>query len=470
MDYDLIVVGAGTAGIPCALEGGNAGGRVLLLEKSDDIGGTLHVSSAHMSAAGSRRQKAHGIADTPDDHYADIMRISKRTGRPEMARLAVDNVAETIDWLEDNGFAFAPETPRIVYGHEPYTTARTYYGTDGGRSVLAVLRRLLDAATMAGGVELRLSTRVGSLLMREGRCEGVRLEDGTEITARSVVLCAGGYGFDPQFFEQAEGLKLVTAAYHTSTADGLKMAIAAGAQLVGQGNYLPTFGGLPPSEGLRIPWDDRPLLVAQERPPYEIYVDRGGRRWVAEDDPSIDNKEHALEGIADMTFWMVFDALAVGEGGTFVKGWNAAELDRRANSQAGVHRADTLEALARQAGIDAAGLAETVARYNAAVAAGGDPEFGRKFLPAPIARGPFYALQNHGITLRTSCGIDVDTELRVLGADRQPIPGLYAAGEMLGAAAIGGRSFCSGTSVTPAITFGRMLGARLGAKSEQASA
>ncbi len=462
-DYDLIVVGAGTAGIPCALEGGAAGGRVLLLDKNDDIGGTLHVSSAHMSGAGSRRQKAHGIDDTPEAHFDDIMRISQGTGRADMARLAAQTCASTIDWLEDNGFDFSPETPRIVYGHEPYRTARTYYGPQGGRSVLAVLRRLLDEATAAGRVELRLGAAVAGLILEDGRCGGVRLADGTAITAGAVVLCTGGYGYDPAFFEQAEGLKLVTAAYHTSTGDGLKMAMAAGARLVGQGNYLPTFGGLPPTEGLRIPWDDRPLLVAQERPPFEIYVDRGGRRWVAEDEPSIDIKEHALEAIADMTFWMVLDARALREGGTFVKGWDAAELDRRANRQTGVHRADSLEALAAAAGIDAAGLAQTVAEYNAAVAAGEDRAFGRRCLPAPIAEAPFYALQNHGITLRTSCGIDVDIDLRVLGADGAPIDGLYAAGEILGAAAIGGRSFCSGASVTPAITFGRMLGARLGA-------
>lgn len=377
-----------------------------------------------------------------------------------MARLAVDTVASTIDWLEENGFDFSPEVPRIVYGHEPYTTPRTCHGPEGGRSVLEVLRRLLNEALKGGRIDLRLSTSVASLIIEHDRCVGVRLADGSSVRAASVVLCTGGFAANPELFERIEGVKLVSAAYKTSTGDGLKMALAAGAALVGQGNFLPTFGGLPAVEGIRIPFDDRPRLVAQERPPHEIYVDRGGARWVAEDDPSIDRKEHALMAIEDMTFWMVFDAAGLRESSPIVKGWDPAEMNRRANVQPGVHSADSLAELADRAGISAPSLAEAVARYNQAVAAGVDDAFGRQYLPARIAEAPFYALQNHGISLTSRAGVDVDTELRVRRADGS-IEGLYAAGEILGSAAIGGNSFCSGMSVTPSISFGWRLGTRL---------
>jgi len=134
-----------------------------------------------------------------------------------------------------------------------------------------------------------------------------------------------------------------------------------------------------------------------------------------------------------------------------------------ANTRAGVHSADTLAELAALAGIDADGLVETVARYNAAVAAESDPDFGRTHLPAPIETGPFYAIRNHAITLVTFQGLDIDDRFRVRDELGAPIAGLYAVGEVIGAGATCGNSFCSGMLLTPALVFGRILGERLAA-------
>ena len=79
--YDFIVVGAGTAGLPCAIFGAKAGARVLVVEKESQIGGTLHVSGGHMSAAGTKRQKERGIQDSTEAHFKDIQRISNHTVR-----------------------------------------------------------------------------------------------------------------------------------------------------------------------------------------------------------------------------------------------------------------------------------------------------------------------------------------------------------------------------------------------------
>ena len=87
--YDIIVVGAGTAGLPCAIFGARAGARVLLLDKEPEIGGTLHVSGGHLSAAGTKRQKERGIEDHSDDHYDDIMRISRGSVRKDLVQLAL---------------------------------------------------------------------------------------------------------------------------------------------------------------------------------------------------------------------------------------------------------------------------------------------------------------------------------------------------------------------------------------------
>ena len=465
LSFDLVVVGAGTAGIPCAAEAAMNGARVLLVEKDQRIGGTLHVSGGHMSAAGTRRQAERGIEDSAEAHLADIHRISAGTARPDLVRTVAEHAAETIDWLDERGFSFAPETPRVIYGHEPYSTARTYYGTNAALSILEVFEGLLREAQATGRLEIWKNAPVigltgdGVTVLRGG-------ED-VEVRARQVVLATGGFAAEPELFLELEGAPLVSAAHPTSTGDGILLAQELGAAVAGTGCYLPTFGGLPDATTPgRANWADRQLLIAAERPPVEIYVDAGGARWVAEDELSIDVKERALSQVRDLTFWTVFDdaMLESTRGGRpLVVGWTPDDVRARAGHRTGTHTAATLEELAALAGIDPSGLTATAARYNAAVAAGADPDFGRTHLPLPLAEPPFYAIRNHGIALVTFAGLDVDSDLRVRRADGSVIPNLYAIGEVIGAAATCGQSFCSGMLITPAITFGRLLGRRLAA-------
>jgi hypothetical protein len=241
------------------------------------------------------------------------------------------------------------------------------------------------------------------------------------------------------------------------------MARGQGANIAGRGTYVPTFGGLPhPEDPHKALWSDRPLFISKERPPYEIYVNRLGGRFVAEDEESIKSKEHALLKNDDLTFFAVFDDQAIERSDDIIMGWSKADLRSRAGQREGVHVAETLDELARVAGIDIEGLAETVARYNGFVSNQNDRDFGRTFLPAPIEKAPFYAMRNHGITLATFSGVDVDDRLRVRREEGDVIEGLYAAGEILGAGATTGHSFCDGMVLGPAIIFGKLLGERLG--------
>ena len=471
LDYDLVVVGAGTAGVPCAAEAAQGGARVLLVDKDQRIGGALHVTGGHMAAAGARRQTERGIADSVEEHLADIRKISGGTARDDLVRLTVENAAQTVDWLDEHGFAFASDTPRIVYGHEPYATPRTYYGTDAGLSILAVHERILAEAVATGRLDVWRNSPMISLTTDDDGClTGITVLRGageTEIRARDVVLATGGFAAEPELFRELEGAPLVSAARPTSTGDGLLLARELGAALQGTGAYMPTFGGLPdPTSPGRANWADRQLLIAAERPPVEIYVDTGGRRWVAEDEASIDTKERALTDIEDLTFWTVFDDAMLEStrpGRPMVVGWTPDDLRTRAGRRAGVHVADTLEELATAAGIEPAGLTRTVARYNEAVATGADPDFGRTHLPLPFSGPPYYAIRNHGIALVTFAGLDIDADFRVRRDDGTPIPHLFAVGEVIGAGATCGQSFCSGMLITPAIPFGRLLGRRLGA-------
>lgn len=469
--YDVVVVGAGTAGIPCAIHAAQGGARVLMVEKDSRLGGTLHITGGHLAAAGTKRQAERGIQDSPALHLADVRRIAGGTARDDLVEIVVEHAADTVDWLQERDFPFAPETPRIIYGHEPYEIARTYYGKDEGLSVLHVLKDELDRTRAQHDLDVWLSAPVIELCQdASGAVAGVvvlRGGDEVRVRAGAVVIATGGYGADAELFAELEGAPLVSAAARTSTGDGIHLGRAVGAGLQGRGTYLPTFGGLPdPQSPGRATWSDRQRLTS-ERPPREIYVDRTGRRWVREDEESIDEKERALVSVADQTFWTVFDdrAVARSTGGMdeMIVGLGPDQVRAVADTRPGVHSAASLRELAEKAGIDPAGLEATVARYNGYVAAGEDPEFGREHLPDPIAEPPFYAVRNHAITLVTFQGLDITTDFGVRDEAGVTIPGLFAIGEVTGAGATCGNSFCSGMLMTPALTFGRLLGDRLGA-------
>ena len=86
--------------MPCAIAAAEAGARLVVGEKTEDVGGTLLVNfTGHLSAAGTCRQRARGIDDSPDEHFADVMRISNGLADPLLVRLAVDEAPRTIDWL-----------------------------------------------------------------------------------------------------------------------------------------------------------------------------------------------------------------------------------------------------------------------------------------------------------------------------------------------------------------------------------
>ncbi|KQW53665.1 hypothetical protein ASC77_05200 [Nocardioides sp. Root1257] len=467
--YDVLVVGAGPAGLSCATLAARGGARVLLVEKDRRLGGTLHLSGGHLSAGGTSLQRARGIDDDPERHLADIERISNGTGRRDLIDLAVRHAPGVVEWLAAAGMRFDPETPRIVHGHEPYEIPRTVYGVEGGLSVLHVLEVELDEARAAHDLTVWTGTPVTGLLGDGDRVTGAEVyRDGVELAveADAVVLATGGYGADAELFAERHGVALVTVAARTSTGDGLHLGRSVGAGIQGAGTYLPTFGGMPdPQTPHRANWAER-LLLTTERPPREIYVDRAGSRWIAEDEPSIDAKERALTALPDQVFWTVLDEDAVSRAGVveppIVLGWGPEDLRRHANVRPGVHAADSLPELAVLAGIDPDGLVASVAAYNEAVASGVDAAFGRTHLPAPIAAPPYYALHNQGIAVVTFDGLDIDDSFAVRDEGGTPIAGLFAIGEVIGAGATCGNSFCSGMLLTPALVFGRLLGRRLG--------
>jgi fumarate reductase flavoprotein subunit len=462
--WDLIVVGGGSAGMPAALFAARRGARVLLIDHAPVLGGTLWVATGQMSAAGTKLQRERGIVDSPREHYDDVMRISRGTADPELVRLAVFNAAETFDWLYDLGLELRPEDPVTAYGHEPYLKPRYYWPVKDALAVKDILEPLVHEQAAAGRIDLRLSHEVLQLLTdADGGVRGVEAKDGAgaihRFHARNIALTCGGYASNPEMYQEITGApQYLDRSYAYSQGAGLRLGQSVGGYLRGIENFIASFGAALASDSYPTQPVGRLETFPDRRPPWEIYVNARGDRFVREDIPSVDARENALMDQPGRRYWVVFDQAILDAAPPMVIGWTREEM--AAAFDAGYpsfRRAETLEALALTSGIDADGLRRAVSGYNYGVVTGHD-FFGRVHLPAPIGTGPFYAICQQGSTITSAAGLAVNASLQVIRRDGSPIPGLYAAGEILGAGQTMGRAFCGGMMVTPALTFGRLLG------------
>ncbi len=464
--YDVIVVGGGNAGMPTAIFASKRGARVLIVEAAGQLGGTLHLSSGQMSAAGTKLQKSKGIEDTAQIHYDDIMRISKNTANPEITKLAVDGNGATFDWLTDNGLVVHPNHPETGTTHEPYSRPRYAWGLKGGISILEVLEKQIKPEIDSGRVKVLTGTKATKLITdKKGAVIGVETDGDTKgrFMGRNVVLTAGGFASNKEMFEKIDHLKNYNDdSYPYSQGEGITLGVSVGGYTRGGELHAPLFGGIlsdddypsPMLQGFR-PWPP-------SRPPFEIFVNVAGQRFLQEDVPSHDVYEERLLAQPGTLCWVVFDDEMFNRAPPILSPRRYPREDYAGffNTRKFFHKANTLEELAKLAGFDAKNIGPTVAEYNAGQKAGKD-KLGRSHMPLPLVKAPFYAIKLHSWKFMGFGGLAVDKELRVIKQDGTPIPNLYAAGEIIGSAATMGRSHCGGMCVTPALTFGRLLGSKM---------
>ena len=272
------------------------------------------------------------------------------------------------------------------------------------------------------------------------------------------MLTCGGYISNPEIFERYEGVRDYGSTVSPfSRGAGITMGIAAGGYVRGQECHQPLFNAVLTSAAVPSPLLLHLLTDPTFRPAWEIYVNVRGERFVREDTPSFDDKEKSLARQPEERCWVVFDEAILQASPAMSREWSKDELIEAFGVYPLFYTAETLDALAAMTGIDAKGLGRTVAQFNEGQRSGKDA-FARVHMPLPIARPPFYAIRMQGYYLLDTAGLAVDTRLRVMRRSGTPIPNLYAAGELLGMAALQGQSYCGGMSVTPAIAFGRLLG------------
>ena len=463
--WDLIVVGGGSAGLPCAIFAAQQGARVLIVDRAHRLGGTLDRSFGQMAAAGTRLQAEQGIEDSPEAHFEDIMRISKGKVDTELVGVFVSEAARTLDWLGDNGFTPLDGHPVKTGGHEPYRTRRYQWAEQNGVAILKVLLPQVLDLEKQGSIELLIRTDALELIQDDaGAVQGVMVRDAMgrklDLMGRKVALTTGGCAANPRMFEELHGVPLYgQLAYPFNLGGGLEMGVGAGGTLRGA-ELFQTFFGMVLSD-FNVPSTPAPIPVRttpQTRPPWEVYVNTAGQRFVREDHPSVDAREHALLGQQDHRYWIVFDQAIMDAAPSVVMNWDRARLDLAFDKYHFFSRGDSLAELAHWAGIDADRLATSIAGYNAAQAAGQDADFGREHMPLPVGKPPYYAIRMQGTQLLSFAGLNVNTNLEVLNENGDPIPNLYAAGEVLGAGAVTGFGIVNGMLLTPALVFGRMIG------------
>jgi fumarate reductase flavoprotein subunit len=306
---------------------------------------------------------------------------------------------------------------------------------------------------------LHLNSRLTRWIMDDGHVAGAWADTpgGPRMfRAKAAILTTGGFTADPAMFARmTHGRAQHGAGYRYARGDGLAASFAIGAAAANMDKFLPAFAAVE-NPATRDGYAFETATDPAVRVPWEVYVDLDGRRFMREDEPVLNLRQRALLGIRDLRFWAIYDARAVRESPSFLaRGWSA--FDERFDGRwPGYARAGSLSLLADEIGVDPAVLTRTITEYNDTAA--------REGRPGTIAEPPFHAVRHSGWSPTGFAGLAVDDRLRVVDADHAVIPGLYAAGEVIGMAATAGQSYCSGMSLGPALAFGRLLGQRLGAE------
>jgi tricarballylate dehydrogenase len=485
--FDVVVVGAGLAGLAAALAAREEGASVCVLERAPEgeRGGNTRFSNGAMRAVYSgldeiiqlvgeiseaERSRADFGHYSREEYYDHMGRITQYRTDPAMCEILVARSSETMHWLRRQGVRFLPlyewqfktAEGRVIFSGG--SALETYGAGDG-------LSSALFAAAARAGVTVHYNTRALSLCRTNGVVGGVKVfardvDRGKELVvgAKSVVVAAGGFEANPEWRARYLGPGWELAKVRGSrfnTGDGLRMVLDAGGKPYGNWS-----GCHSASWDLNAP-DANTLefgtVFKRDDFANGIMVNARGRRFVDEG-ADVGALTYAKMGRAilaepNQIAWQIYDAKAK----PFIHG-------EYRNRQAARFQADTIEALAgKLEGIDQVAFVNTVNEFNASIPDEIPFDSGKKDgrttrgLPLPksnwaraLDTPPFEAWAvTCGITF-TFGGVQIDTTGQVLDVDNIPIPGLFAAGEMVGG--IFYFNYPGGAGLMSAAVFGRLAG------------
>jgi flavocytochrome c len=459
-DADVIIVGGGIAGISAALEAG-ANGRSVLVIDANSVGGGHAVKAGGFALVGTPLQERKGYQDSPEIAERDLLAWGEDADPEWVRRYVRASRTEVHDWLTAFGvrWGFILDTPE-------HSVPRFHFANG---SALNVVVPLMRAAFGQANLEFRWNTEAVALLRTGSAVTGMRVRDlrtgiSTELRAPAVIIATGGWQSDLEFVRRnwrsdvPAPARLYAGAGYYATGSGIRLGTEAGAATTRMDHQVTFTTGLPDP---RDPTGSRALLSQN---PSAIWVNSSGQRFISETAPSKDADDAVLK-LQPATHWLIFDSdgiktLRVRDGV-----WLGNPEGIEPLMALGlIRRAESIATLADVAGLPAPALQATVERWNAAVLAGNDADFGR-FSPAKpdrsargIGRAPFYAMQLFPMTRKSMGGLAIDADTRVVDEAGRAIPGLYAAGEVTGVAGINGSYGGEGTFLGPSVYLGRLAG------------
>ena len=495
---DVVVVGAGGAGLPAAISARDQGASVIVVEANHDVGGHAILSGGRIPlGGGTSLQRKYGIEDSPDQVYLDHTQYEAAAFRQcdrDLVRVWADENVPTMEFLLENGVIFDEFTPEIVNSGTVPRLFRTKRYSDDLRETIAGrpgsgFARRMERSARTKGVEFLLRHRMTRILREEpagGRVLGIVAEhDGREVHIRArkgLILATGGHTSNVEFRTRLD--PRLTEEYQTAgepwtaqSGDGevLGMEVGAAFQLSGTLAFGP---GPVISKTLHIGcrWGYRNVQWEEGSPMFPlaggcgltvkdfqdvIMVNQTGQRFWNEVDESLAFINAALGTNGNLgrnghgangggPIWAIFDDAAAER-----EGWNPEPPQVDPNGW--FFAAGTIGELAGKIAnpyqhqpIAPAALEATVARWNGFVEAGQDTDFKRPVPAFKIEAPPFYAAWSTPILHDSVSGLKINTRCEVLDTRGEVIPSLYCAGESAGGFALHG--------LPRVIVFGRIAG------------
>ena len=466
VEVDVAIIGGGGAGIPAAIEVARAGGKAVVLEQAESLGGTAAISGGGCCIVGTPLQKAQGIEDTPDLAFEDWVKWGQGSADEEWARFYIEHTLHDLYfWAESHGAKWidmkSQEGNRAMRWHRPENNG------------LGLMTALIKSAESLPSIKIMTSTTAGKLITRNGKVCGVTAANAKnetfEIHSKTVVVATGGFNSNldmvlenrPEF----KKFKVMEGSGRGATGAGHKMIREVDGYFTHMDHIWFYVYATP---DYRDP-KGRRGLVFRLTPGY-IWFNQQGRRFHNESLTGGASATPALLRQNPPHAWAILDTpmtanMEVADpyyrDGDKVRKDKVQEL---LDSSPYIKKANSLDELAKKIEVDGQSFLSTIERYNKAFDDGleREPEFGKSLkLSKKFDTPPYYAIQLFPLARKNFGGAKTDLRCRVLNKFFEPIPGLYAAGEVAGMAGghINGKAGLEGTMLGPSIFSGRVAGA-----------
>ena len=440
--YDAIILGAGTAGLVAAVEAYDQGIKPVVLEKMDLPAGNSIYAAGAINACGTRAQKLDGVTENKDALFADMMKVSADQADPALTRTYVEHIGEDVDWLQDTiGAKF------LKMREMPYPLLSRVHVIDGGSITGGgKLIRMLLAACKKRNIPILYHTKAVELITdKKMAVTGVRAltdEGLVDFQARGgVVIATGGFSANREMLCNYVGgvmsrLPLRGSAYVTG--ENITLTRPLFAKLV----HMDQFHCGPIVSATHV----NPVDALNSG--YGIIVDLRGKRIIDEVETYV-AKARALPNLTpENKAYQLVDS-----------NWPSVKkmADKCTDMNSPFFLDDTIEGMARKAGLPVEAVVATVTGYNDALKNNTlqdlNPPCTYKH-PHAMDKGPFYAFPWESGMTTTFGGPKINTNAQVVTLEDKPVKGLYAAGNAAGGLFF--RDYVGGSQLGGAMVFGRI--------------